>query len=745
MVIGDVDAPTLTRSVGRAMPARDAVDVATGALEFLTDKTLPDMVHGKIVRVDIPHGRLVGLDTTAARAMPGVVAVLTASDVPRNIQGVVVPDRPVLIDGRIRQLGDPVALVAAETLAEAEAAAAAVSVELEPLPAVSDPQLALDPESPRLHQGGNLLMELHHERGDVETALANAAVVVDEVFHTQAQEHVCLEPGGGVGVYTNGLFTIWIGTQYPGGTQQDVSWALGVEPDDVRIISTPMGGAFGAKVDGPVAIFLALLAKATERPVRIVLTREEVMNTGTKRHPFRVHTRLGLDAEGGIVAVATDALVDAGPYASFSPAVLKVSGETSTGPYRTETASFRGRAVYTNNGNGGGFRGYGVPQVAFAIETAILEGARRLGLDAVEVKRRNMLRPGDPHGLYGHIVGPSFRATEALDAIVGHPWWRDREEWKQQASGPWLRGTGIGAALKGCGYGSGRGDHAGARLAIGTDGSITIWAGPNHSGTGVDAAYAQVAADTLGRPYEDIDIRVGDTELVPESGSSAASRSLYVGGSAVMTACRELMARIDELGLEAPIDWAEAGRRLAEAGRALVEATFVAPDVEDLGPLSAADVERYSPHRVYGSAVQVARIEINRYTGEIAVRGVACAVDCGVAVNPAGVIGQTEGGIIQGLGWALMEDFKYEDGVPQTKSLETYLIPTAGDIPELDTILVESEEESGPFGAKGIAEVVLVPTAPAIVAAIHDATGVTVDRLPASPEAVYRLMRESAA
>lgn len=740
-----VKTPTKTRSVGQSLPTRGAEEVATGALEYLTDKVLPDMLHGKIVRATVPHGRLVELNIESARKVPGVAAVLTAGDVPLNIQGLVVADQPVLVVDRIRQLGDAVALVAAETLAAAEAGAAAVEVEIEPLPVVADPEVALGPEAPQLHEGGNLLMELSHERGDVETALAEAAVVVERTFHTQTQEHVCLEPGGGVGLCENGMFTIWVGTQYPGGAQQEVARALQISPDDVRVISTPMGGAFGSKSDGPLPIFLALLAKVTQRPVRIALTREEVMAVGTKRHPFRVRTRLGLDEGGRIVAVDTDALVDAGPYASFSPAVLKVAGEASTGPYKVKAARFRGKAVYTNNGNGGGFRGYGVPQVAFPLETALLEAASGLGIDPADLKRRNMLRPGDPHGLYGHLVGSSFRIAEALEAAASHPWWRDRTTWKAQASGPWARGTGIAAALKGCGLGSTRGDRARARLAIGTDGSVTIWAGPNHSGQFIETAYAQVAADVLDRPYEEIDVKVGDTELVPESGICAASRSLYAGGSAVAAACEELMSRIRELELPEPIDWEEAGRHLAAGGHALVESTFDAPDVSDFGEMDPEDLARLSPHRVYGSAVQVARVEVNRYTGQVVVRGVACAVDCGVAVNPAGVIGQTAGGIVQGIGWALMEDFKYEEGVPQTRSLETYLIPTAGDAPELDTVLIEGDEETGPFGAKGIAEVVLVPTAPAIVAAVHDAVGVMLYRLPATPEAVYRLLRSSAA
>jgi len=740
MTTESVTTPTRTRYVGRSVPSRGADVVVTGELEYLTDISLPGMLYGRVVRAKVAHGRLLGIETEAARRVPGVVTVLTAADVPNNVSGAIVVDQPVLVDGLIRQFGDAVALVAADTPAAAEAAAAAIELDVEAITPITDPVQALQASAPPLHDNGNLLLELNHERGDVEAALAAAAVVVERTFQTQVQEHVCLEPGGGVGSYENGQFTIWVGTQLPGNAQHEVARALQVEVNDVRIISTPIGGSFGSKSEGPFPIFLALLAKATGRPVRIVLTREEVMAVGAKRHPFRVHSRLGLNEDGRIVALDTDAVVDAGPYAGFTPAVLGVAAEASSGTYSMPNARFHGRAVYTNNSNGGAFRGYGVPQMTFPLESSLLEAAERLGIDPAEVRRRNILHPGDAHALYGHTIGPSFRGAEALDAIVAHPWWQDRAAWKEQATDPWRRGTGIAAALKGCGYGSGKGDRAGARLQIGVDGSITIWAGPNHSGQFVETAYAQVAADALGRDYDEITVVVGDTELVPESGACAASRSLYVGGGAVLRVCEELKARIRAAGIEDPIDWREAGARLGAAGQALVEVYHDAPDVTELGEMHLEDVKRLNPHRVFSSAVQVARVEVNRFTGQVEVRGIACAVDCGIAVNPAGVVGQTEGAMLQGMGWALMEDFRLEGGVPQTGSLETYLIPTAGDAPDLETIIIEGGEETGPFGAKGIAEVVLVPTAPAITAAIRDAVGVTVDRLPASPERVYGLM-----
>ena len=744
MTTRTVEAPPLRDAVGQSVPTRGAREVVTGALRYLTDLRFPNMLHGKVVRSSVAHGRIRAIDVDAALAVAGVVAVLTAPDVPLNVSGLIFPDQPVLAGDRVRQVGEAIALVAAETVEAAQLAAQKVSVDIEPLPVVCDPEAALHEGAPLLHPTGNLLVEFEHKKGDVEAALAAADLVIERTVETPAQEHVCLEPGGGVAVFENGLFTIWCGSQLPGNHVKEVARALQVDPGVVRLISTPMGGAFGSKGDGPLPIHLALLARATGRPVRIVLSREEVMIAGAKRHPFRIFTRLGLDRDGTIRALDTDALVDTGPYASLGPAVLKVAAEMSTGAYRIDCARFRGRVVYSNNGNGGAFRGYGVPQVAFALESALDVAAVKLSLDPVELRMRNVLHPGDEHGLYGHTIGPGLKAAEALHAVSSHRWWANRHTWKAGSSAVWRRGTGVALAMKGVGPGSGRGDAARARLALGADGSIRIWAGPNHSGQFIETAYAQIAADVLGRRYDDIEVIVGDTDLVPESGACAASRSTYAGGSAVRLACEELLGRIRELYISEQIDWPEAGRRLASAGKALVESTYVLPDVAHLGRLEGSEaVAGLSPHLVYGGAAQVARVVVNKYSGEVRVEAVVCSVDCGTAINPAGVIGQTEGGVLQGLGFATMEEYRLNSGVPATTSLETYLVPTSADTPELETILVEGNEPTGPFGAKGIAEVVLVPTAPAVVAAIRDAVGVDVVRLPATSERVFRLMREA--
>ncbi|PZG56409.1 hypothetical protein C1I98_01315 [Spongiactinospora gelatinilytica] len=714
------------------MPAEQAREIVVGTLEYVTDLRFPGMLHGAVTRSAIPHGRIVAIDTTKAAAMPGVRAVLIGADVPCNRLGPADVDGPVLADQRVRQVGEAIALVAAVDEGTARRAAEAVVVTVEPLPVVADPRTALSPEVPKLHEGGNLAGRIGFASGDVEAALAAADVVVERVVGTGAQEHVAIEPPGGVALWEAGQVTIWCGSQNPGLHRRKVARALNVEIDDVRLVAGPVGGAFGARNDDPMPVFLAVLAKAAGAPVHMRMTREEVMAAGPKRHPFHTTVRVGFTEDGDLAASDMTALADTGPYVTSGPNVLKTSAEMSVGPYRMPVARFDGRVVYTNNANAGAFRGYGVPQVAFALETAIDEAAARLGMDPVELRMRNLLRGGDRHGLYGHAVTPGLRAAETLAAAAADEWWVSRREWQRAARGPWRRGTGIAMAVKGVGLGSGRGDAARARLICDINGHVRIWAGPNHTGQAIDVAYRQIAADVLGMDPARITVTVGDSQLVPESGATAASRSMYAGGSAVAAVCERYKAALAEAGGPA---------RLVELGRAEFEATFHLPDVADPGLIPPKRLGDHAPHLVYGCSAQVVRLEVHELTGEIRVAGVVCAVDCGRAINPGAVIGQAEGGVAQGLGFALMEEHRLDGGRPLTTSLENYLIPTARDVPEIRTLLVEGDEPTGPMGAKGMSEVVIVPTGPAVAAAVADAVGVRPARLPITPERLLEGLR----
>jgi CO/xanthine dehydrogenase Mo-binding subunit len=725
-------------SVGRSIPTDDAWPIVMGTLEYVTDRRMEGMLHGAIARATVPHARIDEVDVTAARALPGVVAVLVGADVPVNALGATEADGPVLADTVIRQLGDPVALVAAVDERTAQAAAAAVRVSATELPVVDSAARALEPDAPQLHDGGNIAGRIGFSSGDVDTALSASELVIERRVHTPAQEHVAIETPGGIAVLEGDGLTIWCGSQNPGVHRAKVARALAMELADVRLVSNPVGGAFGSRNDDPMPVYLALLAWATKRPVYLRMTREEVMAVGPKRHPFDTSIRLGLDAGGHITASDMTSLVDTGPYVTSGPNVLKTSAELSVGPYRMPMARFEGTVAFTNNANAGAFRGYGVPQVAFALETALTAAASRLGIDPVELRLRNILRGGEEHALYRHRVTPGLRAAETLSAAAQHSWWTERDAWNAGGRAPWRRGTGIALAMKGVGLGSGKGDVARARLIVSKDGLVQIWAGPNHTGQAIGSSYAQVAADTLGLELDRVRVHVGDSQLVPESGPTASSRSMYSGGSAVRLACVELLERVQERTGSDTVD-AAACRSLIAAQHAEIVAEFPLPEAE-LGIIPSGELGKYSPHLVFSCSAQVARVEVNELTGELRVAGLVCAVDCGTAINPAGVVGQAEGGVAQGLGYAIMEEHLVVDGRPQTTSLENYLMPTAQDVPVIDTILVPGGESTGPMGAKGMSEVVVVPTAPAIAAAVQHAVGVLPDRLPMTPERLLGLM-----
>lgn len=725
-------------AVGRSVPLEGAGPMVTGSLKYLTDLEMPGMLFGGVYRARLAHGRLQSLDITRATALAGIVAVLTARDVPRNE----LENGVVLVEQHVRQFGDPLALVVAESSEVLEEGIASIQAQFEALPVLSSAEDALSSRT-YLYNSGNVLEEMEVGSGEAaQRRLTEVPVVVERLSRTPSQEHVCLEPGGGVAIFDSGSgrYTIWYGTQHPGPNRQQVAHAMKVRPEDVRIISTPMGGSFGSKGSGQFPIHLALMARATGRPVKMVMSREEVFIVGPKRHASSCRTRLGVSQEGKFVALDMDLVLDTGPYASNGRHVMAVAAELCTGPYSFEAVHFRGRVVHTNNANSGAFRGYGAPQVAFALETAIDEAAGRLGIGPGDLRRRNCLRPGEQHSLYHHRLDHSLRAAEVLEAASSHPLWCQRDEWALGAVGPWARGTGLALAMKGVGIGSRRGDVARARLQISEDLGIVIFAGPNHSGQWIQTAYQQIAAETLGISFSELRVIVGDTDSVPESGGCNGSRSTLAGGSAVQGVCGQVLRRLRELGFKDPIDWGEALSVLRRKGPVVFDEEFLVPEVVPDQSVSETLIQRHALHAVYSSSAQVARVEVNRLTGEWRVASVLCAVDCGRAINPAAVEGQAEGGVVQSVGFTQMEDHRVDRGVPVTTSLETYLIPTATDAPEVLTLRVESGRHDSAFGAKGMAEVVCVPTAPAIVAAICDAVGVRPTELPVTPERLYKLL-----
>lgn len=759
------------RWVGKPVTRIDAVDKATGKFKFMSDLVFPGMLWGRVLRSKYPHALIGKVDTSRAEALPGVRAVLTAKDVTGlNGFGIVVPDQPVLCWNKVRYLGDAVALVAADTPEIAEEALGLIEVEYQPLPVVDDPEKAMEPGSPLVHDGGNIHLCTKVKNGDVERGFAEADVIVERTYYTPRQMHSFLETESGVGICDeDGNITVWCGGQHPYRDQLQVARALGVSPEKIRIIATPSGGAFGGKDEITLQIYLALLARATKRPVKMVLSREESVVAGMKRHPMKITMKTGAKADGTLVAHKVRIVADTGAYASLGGPVVNLAIEHSWGVYRIPNVELEGYCVYTNNGVAGAFRGFGANQVNFAMETQMNLIATALGIDRVEIRKKNALRGGEKAPL-GHTMAPVVGTHAVLSALEKCDLWVNREKYKACSSAPWkVRGVGVAVEYHGTGLGVGLPDYGAATIELAPGGRFVVGVSCPEIGQGNTTTYAQIAAEALGVDVLDIDIVSGDTGATLDSGSCTASRSVYTGGNSILRAAEKMLALLREVGAEVlgvPVDDVAVGRgqvwvralegrgsgcegeggrvsfaelyeRAASWGRTLkTEGSFVWPTA-DKGIEGAFGL----PHLINSYIAHAALVEVDTLTGKTEVLKVESFPDAGKVVNPQGLEGQSEGGAVMGIGYALMEDTIIEGGQFKTTNFSTYILPTSLDSPEVVTHIVEELEPTGPYGAKGIGEAVCVPITPAVTTAIYDACGVTVDRIPATSERVYRALK----
>ena len=743
--------------IGKPVTRKDGVGKVTGETKFFSDMIFPNMLWAKTVRSKYPHARIRKIDTTKAEALPGVVAVLTYKDIPGlNASGIIVPDQPVLCHDKVRYLGDSVAVIAAESLETAEVAADLVEVDYEPLPVVSDPTKAMDVDSPRIHEKGNIQRHATIRVGDVERAFGEASVIVENTFRTGRQMHMFLEPEAGIGMLDeHGNIVLYVGGQSPYRDQMQVSRALGIRPEQIRVISTPVGGAFGGKEENTVQIHLALLAMKTKRPVKMVWTREESGVAGMKRHPMIVTMKTAANETGEIIANKVHIIADTGAYASLGPTVLDVAMENSCGPYRVSNIDIEAYLVYTNNGVAGAFRGFGAPQVNFAMETNLDSIAEKLGVDRLEIRKKNALREGDI-GPFGNKILGSIGIYETLLKAENCEIWKNREKSKATSSAPWCkRGVGVAAAVKGFGFGT-LPDFAAASMQITPTGKFVVGVSCPEIGQGAVTAYAQIAAETLHCDIGDVYIASADSQLAPDTGTSSASMALVRGGNAILAAAPRMLELISETAAKItgkPTDdlvlkescvgsrrdgkksvtYAEIAQYLHKTGsETRVVAGFNVPRVEK--PVEGS-IE--IPHWSYMYASAVALVEVNTLTGGIKALKFFLSPDSGKIINPQSYTGQCEGAIVQGLGFALTEETQIDNGVIKTNNFTTYIIPTISDVPEIEIDPVETYEKIGPFGAKGLGEIGIIPVGSAIANAIYDATGIRVFTLPATPERVY--------
>ncbi|MGH2620138.1 MAG: molybdopterin-dependent oxidoreductase [Anaerolineales bacterium] len=760
--IGAPDLPTSaqTRVVGQLVARPDAVDKVTGKALFADDYTFPEMLHGATLRAGVPHAFVRQLDVTRAQALDGVAAVLTAADIPgEHNHGLVIKDWPALVGvgERVRYVGDAVAVVAAETREIAQQAIGLIEVEFDLQPVISDPVQARSADAPQLHANGNLLKHIKVRKGDLEAGWAESEIVLEDTYYTPITEHAFLEPECSIARLTpEGRIEVYVGSQIPYADRSQIARCLGIADDQVRVIGVLIGGGFGGKEDIAGQIHAALLAKATGRPVKILYDRHESMLVHPKRHATQIRVKLGAKRDGTLVAAETELYGDTGAYASLGEKVMTRATTHSAGPYVVPHVQADCYAMYTNNPPAGAFRGFGVTQSAFAVESAMDQLAAQLGLDPIELRLKNALQVGTITNT-GQMLRESVGLIECIERV--------RAKMLEFSPGvdPFAavpvdgfpsrrRAWGIAAGYKNTGLGGGAPDKAAAEIELYEDETAEVRSSSAEIGQGLVAVLQMIAAEELTLPLSRIRVLLSDTDLTPDGGPTTASRQTYVTGNAVRLAADALKQAIAATLAErydTPPDRIEFHEGLAQVNGHQISLGEAVGMMKEEGRQARALYEYWAPstqplgtggdmHFAYSFAAQAAQVEVDLETGEVSVLRVVAAHDVGKVINPLGFLGQVEGGVMMGLGNAITEHFIVEEGRIFTDRLARYRMPGILLTPEIISIPVEHPAADGPYGAKGVGEISSIPTTPAITNAIYNACGVRIRRLPVDQDWLAR-------
>ena len=761
--------------LGKSPLGKEVVDKATGQLVFSDDLYREGMLFGKLLLSPLPHAEILGVDTSLAEEVRGVHKILTSKDVPGpNRYG---GNRPVFADHKVRFVGDVIAAVFGGTPEAAEEGAQRIKVNFKSLPVVSTPTEALRPDAPKIHEEGNICGETELGLGDIKNGFEEATVVVEDEYMTPFLEHGYLEPEAGLGISEpDGGVTIWIGTQVPFIAREEIASNLCLPKEKVRVIGMPMGGAFGSRFDLTIEIVLALGAFLTKRPVKIALTRQESIRMSTKRHPYYMKYRIGATKEGKFTALQASLTSDAGAYAGCSASVMEKSVMFGGGPYYWPTFHLEGRTVYTNNVLGGAFRGYGVNQVHFAIESLIDTLARELKMDPFEIRMKNALEEGKMT-IAGEVLESAVAVKETLieaKRLV------DRLPPFEPKSGKRI-GMGVASGWKNIGVTGLTDDRGGAIFRLMEDGKVRVTVSAVDMGQGARTVMAQIASEVTGIDYDQIDIVTGDTLHMMEWCQGTSQRQTIVVGNAVMKGGEKFKRKVfslasefldipqDLLGLKGGVFFHKESRermdslrdlhRLAESRGIEVQEAFdyhsprsfrlsESPVYMSQNP---EEIERmgkeayYRNYISYSYGAQVAIVEVDENDGTVKVVRMILSHDTGKALNPKVIKGQLEGSAVMGMGYVFTEEFVMKDGIIITDSMGKCGIPRIQSIPDqIDYVLVEKPEPYGPFGAKGISEAALVQTAPAITNAIYDAIGIRIRSLPVKDHLFVELKKRKA-
>ncbi|MFQ6110854.1 MAG: xanthine dehydrogenase family protein molybdopterin-binding subunit, partial [Nitrospinota bacterium] len=713
-------------------------------------------------RSRFPHAEILKVDVSEALRIPEVKGVLTAEDIPFNLFGPYVLDQPILCGERVRYMGDPIVALAAESREAAREALEKIRVDYRELPALFDPFSAMELGAPLLHpdhEGGNIVVSWKIQKGELEAGFREAELVVEERYTSQVQEHAFIEPHACIAqADPSGKLTIHTTSSRPFVIRNTLCQVLQMPMSKIRVINMTVGGSFGGKNEIAEEPLAALLALKTGRPVKFEYSREEEFLASTTRHAFYMDFKSGVKRDGTITAREIRIVADSGAYCSWGETTLSKAALMSAGPYRVPNLKVDAHLVYTNNGLAGACRGFGATQACFACESHTDTIVHRLGMDSREFRLRNAMRPGD-RAHSGDALS-SCGVAETIEEASKRFGWDQGLRAKAPSPGK-RRGRGIASMIYPIGF-TAYNNPSSAFVRVNEDGTATVWTGCADVGQGSTLVLAQIAAEELGIPLEQITMVIHDTDLTPLDIGTVASRVTHIGGNALKSAsakAKKLLLEMASRMLEAPLEdlvcrggrifvrsapehflpIKEVAARSHSEGRPVLAEGFYNPDITKLDP----ETGQGKPYDCYVFATHIAEVEVDEETGEVRVLRLVAAHDVGTAVNPVNVEGQIEGGVSQGVGLGLMEELRYRQGVAENPDRTGYSLPTSLDMPvELRALIVQGEEPSGPFGAKGVGEPALNPTAPAICNAIFDAVGVRVFSIPAIAEKILLPLRD---
>jgi CO/xanthine dehydrogenase Mo-binding subunit len=751
------------QTVNKPAKRADALGKVTGTAQFGADLFPDGALWGQVLRTPHPHAKIKKIDISKAAALPGVEAVLTAQDIPgSHTFGVVIANQQVLAKDTVRYLGDGVAMVAARSKEIAEAALTLIDVEYEVLPAIFDPVEALKEGAPQIHADAPGNVAAYHclRNGDVEKGFAQADVVVEREYETQSIEHAYIEPEVAVAVpgLNSQQITVYGSIQNPFSCRKALSVVLGLPLNQVRVVQSFMGGSFGGKdeVMSALCARASLLALRTGKPVKMVNTREESIRESYKRHPYKMRYKVGATKEGKLTAMEIYVVADAGGYASMTPFVTWRSVVQATGPYMIPHVKTDIYGAYTNNCYTGAMRGFGSPQVIFANESLMDELAYELGLEPIELRRLNGLRQGSVTATGQKLDNHHVSLMEVMDkAMEKSDYLNKVKAYRNQEGKKIKKGIGLACSYRGCSLGAEGVDATGALVSVQYDGTVYVYSGLAENGQGLGIIFSQIAAEELGIPVDKVVFMPTDTALIPDGGPTVASRSTLMGGNAVRLAAekvRETLLAAAALQLKASSEelaWGEGNfwvkndsSRHLTFQEAIDAARNQGEMLTALGWFKSPKVS-WDEHNGQGDAYftwvygcQIAELEVDTETGYVKVSHVTAAHDVGCAINPETVRGQIFGGVVQGMGYALLEDLQQFNGVINADNFDEYLVPGIMDTPEITPIIVENADSYGPYGAKTIGEPTLELIAAAIASAVCNATGKQIRELPIDLERV---------